>query len=61
MTRAFCAVLHGRVWDAWRFNSLVAVAFPFFLYRAARNLNTAAGLFFPAARRRHALRRLNPL
>jgi hypothetical protein len=69
MTRAFCALLHGRPLDAWRFNPLVAVAFPFFLRRAAGNLNTAAdilfpGLFpalFPATRRRHALRWLNPL
>jgi hypothetical protein len=42
MTHAFCAVLHGHLAMALRYNPLVPVAFPVFVVLAARNLSSVA-------------------
>jgi hypothetical protein len=44
MTHAFCAVLHGHLAAAFRYNRLVVSAFPFFAVVAARHLGTAAAV-----------------
>ena len=47
MTHAFCSVLHGHFVQAFSFNPLVVVAFPFFVTMAVRNLSAFLRDAFP--------------
>jgi hypothetical protein len=47
MMHAFCSILHGHFWAAWKYNPLVIAAFPFFTTRAVRNLATVARMLAP--------------